>query len=169
MIIFDDFTTANQFVDFLFKAKSSAMKILKSKNGNNIKFIYEALQIINYEAMRAWTTLYFCFLWFRNSNSKYIRTKQNRQFYFLDRLKNWHRKSIFAKVRRIDKVYACLVHKPKQPNWNNIAKTDYYIVFCHISIFCVGNLSLRFVFTSDFKSIGFVYNKISGFWKVYFV
>jgi type I restriction enzyme S subunit len=49
IIIFDDFTTASQFVDFRFKAKSSAMKILKAKKGNNIKFIFEALQMINYE------------------------------------------------------------------------------------------------------------------------
>lgn len=49
VIIFDDFTTATQFVNFPFKAKSSAMKILKPKAGNNIKFIYEALQMINYE------------------------------------------------------------------------------------------------------------------------
>lgn len=48
-IIFDDFTTATQFVNFPFKAKSSAMKILLAKNGANIKFMYELLQVINYE------------------------------------------------------------------------------------------------------------------------
>ena len=49
VIIFDDFTTANKFVNFPFKAKSSAMKILVPKNNNNIKFIYEAIQMIKYE------------------------------------------------------------------------------------------------------------------------
>ncbi len=49
VIIFDDFTTATQFVNFPFKAKSSAMKILLAKEGINIKFIYEAMQIMNYE------------------------------------------------------------------------------------------------------------------------
>ncbi|MGH2308142.1 restriction endonuclease subunit S [Aliarcobacter sp. ERUVET-8] len=49
VIIFDDFTTANKFVNFPFKAKSSAMKILIPKNNNNIKFIYEAMQMIKYE------------------------------------------------------------------------------------------------------------------------
>lgn len=49
VIIFDDFTTASQFVDFPFKAKSSAMKILKSKENTDIKFMYEALQMVNYE------------------------------------------------------------------------------------------------------------------------
>ena len=49
VIIFDDFTTATQFVDFPFKAKSSAMKILKSRNEVNIKFMHEAMQNLSYE------------------------------------------------------------------------------------------------------------------------
>ena len=49
VIIFDDFTTATQFVDFPFKAKSSAMKILQAKNGANIQFMYEIMQMIAYE------------------------------------------------------------------------------------------------------------------------
>ena len=42
VIIFDDFTTANKWVDFDFKAKSSAMKIITSKDENStlIKYIY---------------------------------------------------------------------------------------------------------------------------------
>ena len=48
VIIFDDFTTAKKFVTFSFKVKSSAMKILLAKNGVNIKYIYEAMQHINY-------------------------------------------------------------------------------------------------------------------------
>lgn len=49
VIIFDDFTTATQFVDFPFKAKSSAMKILHAKEYSNIKFAYETMQILDYE------------------------------------------------------------------------------------------------------------------------
>ncbi|MBI3512272.1 MAG: restriction endonuclease subunit S [Bacteroidetes bacterium] len=49
VIIFDDFTTAFKFVDFPFKAKSSAMKILKPKAGVNIEFVYEAMRNIEYE------------------------------------------------------------------------------------------------------------------------
>lgn len=42
VIIFDDFTTANKWVDFDFKAKSSAMKIIKSKDESKIllRYIY---------------------------------------------------------------------------------------------------------------------------------
>jgi type I restriction enzyme S subunit len=49
VIIFDDFTTSSQFVDFPFKAKSSAMKILKATENTDIKFIFEAIQNLNYE------------------------------------------------------------------------------------------------------------------------
>lgn len=49
VIIFDDFTTATQFVDFPFKAKSSAMKILVAKENENIKYLYEAMRLIKFE------------------------------------------------------------------------------------------------------------------------
>ncbi len=46
VIIFDDFTTAIKYVDFSFKVKSSAMKILKEKPDIvNLKFIYGWMQI----------------------------------------------------------------------------------------------------------------------------
>ena len=62
VIIFDDFTTASKFVDFPFKVKSSAMKILLAKDNNiNIKFIYEAMQRIRYEVgvhERHWISIF---------------------------------------------------------------------------------------------------------------
>ncbi len=48
VIIFDDFTTDTKFVDFPFKVKSSAIKILLAKGNNNIKFLYEAIQNIKF-------------------------------------------------------------------------------------------------------------------------
>lgn len=49
VIIFDDFTTAIKFVDFPFKAKSSAMKMLIPKNDSvNLRFIYEIMSQIKY-------------------------------------------------------------------------------------------------------------------------
>jgi type I restriction enzyme S subunit len=50
VIIFDDFTTASKFVDFPFKVKSSAMKILKAKKDVNTKIAYELLKRIRYKA-----------------------------------------------------------------------------------------------------------------------
>ena len=62
VIIFDDFTTSFKFVDFPFKAKSSAMKILKAKNENcNIHFIYESMKGIKFplgEHKRYWISEY---------------------------------------------------------------------------------------------------------------
>jgi len=41
VILFDDFTTDTKFVDFKFKVKSSAMKLLKPKTENiNLKFVF---------------------------------------------------------------------------------------------------------------------------------
>ncbi len=48
VIIFDDFTMDNKFVDFKFKVKSSAIKILKPKSKDvNLKFVFERMQLIN--------------------------------------------------------------------------------------------------------------------------
>ena len=62
VIIFDDFTTSSQFVDFNFKVKSSAMKILKLRNDStNIKLIFELMQKLNFtpeEHKRHWISVY---------------------------------------------------------------------------------------------------------------
>lgn len=49
VIIFDDFTTAIKFVDFQFKAKSSAMKMLLPKSGVNLRLIYEIMLQIKFQ------------------------------------------------------------------------------------------------------------------------
>ena len=46
VIIFDDFTTAARYIDFPFKIKSSAIKLLSAKNNHNLKFIFEKIQLI---------------------------------------------------------------------------------------------------------------------------
>ena len=61
-IIFDDFTTAFQYVNFPFKAKSSAMKILVPANSDvNLKFVYESMSRIHFplgEHKRYWISEY---------------------------------------------------------------------------------------------------------------
>lgn len=54
VIIFDDFTTATKYVDFPFKVKSSAMKILtvKDKVTADIRFVYYMMQNIRFDASR---------------------------------------------------------------------------------------------------------------------
>ena len=49
VIIFDDFTTSSKYVDFDFKVKSSAMKILKAKNGVNTKYVFYLMQTIKFD------------------------------------------------------------------------------------------------------------------------
>lgn len=53
VIIFDDFTTDKKFVDFKFKVKSSAMKILEPKNELiNLKFVFLAMQGLKFDVKR---------------------------------------------------------------------------------------------------------------------
>ena len=64
VVIFDDFTTASKYVDFSFKVKSSAMKILKPKDRKTVvaKFIYELMQELYFptgdEHKRYWISEY---------------------------------------------------------------------------------------------------------------
>jgi type I restriction enzyme, S subunit len=61
-IIFDDFTTATQFVDFPFKVKSSAMKILvPTSKLVNMKFLFNCIQVNqvrNDTHKRYWISVY---------------------------------------------------------------------------------------------------------------
>jgi len=62
VVIFDDFTTAIKFVDFPFKVKSSAMKILHVKeNVADIRYIFYSMQRIQFkpgEHKRHWISQY---------------------------------------------------------------------------------------------------------------
>lgn len=61
VVIFDDFTTASKFVEFPFKAKSSAMKMLSARTGVNLRFIFECMQLVNFVAVdhkRRWIAEY---------------------------------------------------------------------------------------------------------------
>jgi len=62
IIIFDDFTTASKYVNFKFKVKSSAMKLLHPALPNiNMKFVFEAMQLIKFRLLdhkRYWIAEY---------------------------------------------------------------------------------------------------------------
>lgn len=49
-IIFDDFTVDSKFVDFPFKVKSSAIKILTPKKKDDLRFAYELISQIDFNA-----------------------------------------------------------------------------------------------------------------------
>ena len=61
-IIFDDFTTVSKYVNFEFKVKSSAMKILTPKNKSlNLEFIFQLMQMLTFkvgEHKRHWISEY---------------------------------------------------------------------------------------------------------------
>lgn len=60
-IIFDDFTTDSKYVDFPFKVKSSAMKILHVKEGVDIKYVYlfmSVTRLIGNTHKRYWISEY---------------------------------------------------------------------------------------------------------------
>lgn len=65
-IIFDDFTTDIKYVDFEFKVKSSAMKILTCESQKaDIKFLFYLLKTINFEAeqhKRYWISTFANFI-----------------------------------------------------------------------------------------------------------
>lgn len=48
VILFDDFTTDSRYIDFEFKVKSSAIKLLRVKGNDNLYFIYCALRGLKY-------------------------------------------------------------------------------------------------------------------------
>ncbi len=61
VIIFDDFTTSTKFVDFPFKVKSSAMKILKLREKGNIKYLFYYINTIKTDTQlhkRYWISKY---------------------------------------------------------------------------------------------------------------
>ena len=63
VIIFDDFTTAFHWVDFPFKAKSSAMKMLKPRHGvsADFRYVYYAMSCVNFhpsQHTRHWISQY---------------------------------------------------------------------------------------------------------------
>jgi len=62
IILFDDFTTDCRYINFDFKVKSSAVKILKLKrNDNNLKYLYYLLKNIVYDTSshkRYWISQY---------------------------------------------------------------------------------------------------------------
>ena len=61
VIIFDDFTTSFHWVDFDFKVKSSAMKMLRPKQDICFRYVYFAMKTIKYSTLdhsRQWISNY---------------------------------------------------------------------------------------------------------------
>lgn len=133
-IIFDDFTTDSKFVNFPFKVKSSAIKILKSKNKNNLKFLFESLQNIKYEIwwhQRHWLQIFNklkIFLPtieeqekianFLNAIDESIELKE-KELEKLKEYKKWIMQQIFTKSNLAGGGQNSQILKFKDKNWND--------------------------------------------------
>lgn len=84
VIIFDDFTTDKKLVNFPFKIRSTALKILKTKNrDNDIKFLFRNMEVLKpavLEHNRHWISIY------SNENIAWpTNIEQQKIIEFLDR------------------------------------------------------------------------------------
>ena len=108
VVIFDDFTTSSHYVDFPFKVKSSAMKLLTLYNPNdNIHCAYNVLQNIDYVPVsheRHWISTFAKFdVFFPKSTDEQRQIGQ--YFSTLDNLITLHQRK-YEKLQNLKK--ACL-------------------------------------------------------------
>lgn len=100
VVIFDDFTTSSHYVDFPFKVKSSAMKLLSLVNGkDDIHCAYNVLQNIGYEPVsheRHWISTFAKFNVYMPKNSTEQKCIGN-YFANLDNLITLHQREEIAK------------------------------------------------------------------------
>ena len=108
VVIFDDFTTSSHYVDFPFKVKSSAMKLLSLVNGkDDIHCAYNVLQNIGYEPVsheRHWISTFAKFNVYMPKNSTEQKCIGN-YFANLDNLITLHQREL-EKLKNIKK--SCL-------------------------------------------------------------
>ncbi|WP_424407192.1 restriction endonuclease subunit S [Pasteurella sp. PK-2025] len=109
VIIFDDFTTSSHYVDFPFKVKSSAIKILKVSNDNlNSTFVFNLLKNIDYipsNHERHWISIFSKFDVKVADNQE--QQKIGSFFTALDRLITTHQR----KLENVKKLKKSLLQK----------------------------------------------------------
>ncbi len=106
IIIFDDFTTSSHYVDFSFKVKSSAMKLLDFKDESSNKyFIFNTLKSIRYSPQsheRHWISIFSN--WKVSSPSYKEQQKIGSIFKRIDEFITLHKNKV-DKLTKIKKVY----------------------------------------------------------------
>ena len=109
VIIFDDFVTSSHYVDFPFKIKSSAMKLLSSTNSTiDIDFSFYLLNQINYipiSHMRHWISMFAQFNVYAPRANEQIKIGQ--MFKKLDSLITLHQRKLDA----LKKIKSALLEK----------------------------------------------------------
>ena len=115
VIIFDDFTTAIKFVNFPFKVKSSAMKILKANDRIDIKFAFYMMQKIKFDPAqhkRYWISRY--------SNIKILLPPLGVQREIVAEIDGYQK--IIDAARQIISAYR--PHIPLNPDWPMVELGD---------------------------------------------
>ena len=109
VIIFDDFVTSSHYVDFPFKIKSSAMKLLSSTNStNDINFSFNLLKQIDYTPishMRHWISMFAQFNVYTPIANEQVKIGQI--FNKLDSLITLHQRKLDA----LKKIKSALLEK----------------------------------------------------------
>ena len=128
VIIFDDFTTASKFVDFPFKVKSSAMKILTPRNGVEIKFVFHMMTRIKFNVCshkRYWISEY--------SNLSIPLPPLSEQKAIASLLEKWDiaiektEALIAAKQKQLEWLMSCLINSQlDNPNWKKVRLGEIY-------------------------------------------
>ena len=118
VIIFDDFVTSSHYVDFPFKIKSSAMKLLSSTNSTiDIDFSFNLLKQINYipiSHMRHWISMFAQFNVYAPRTNEQIKIGQ--MFKKLDSLITLHQRKLDA----LKKIKSALLEKMFPKDGSNI-------------------------------------------------
>ena len=119
VVIFDDFTTSSHYVDFPFKVKSSAMKLLSLVNGkDDIHCAYNVLQNIGYEPVsheRHWISTFAKFNVYMPINSTEQKCIGN-YFANLDNLITLHQR----KYNKLTNVKKSMLEKMFPKNGSNV-------------------------------------------------
>ena len=119
VIIFDDFTTSSHYVDFPFKIKSSAMKLLTLNDMNDdIYCVYKVLQNIGYEPVsheRHWISIFAKFNVLMPKTSKEQKVIGS-YFEQLDNLITLHQR----KCDKLVNIKKSLLEKMFPKNGNNV-------------------------------------------------
>lgn len=111
-IIFDDFTTSVHYVDFPFKVKSSAMKILTTKSNADIKYCYYLLLSLSKmppNHKRQWIST--------TSEKSYVLPSMDKQI---------------SIVKQLDLISDTIANYTNQiENLDNLVKARFVEMFCH--------------------------------------
>ena len=124
VVIFDDFTTSSHYVDFPFKVKSSAMKLLSLVNGkDDIHCAYNVLQNIGYEPVsheRHWISTFAKFNVYMPKNSTEQKCIGN-YFANLDNLITLHQREFAFLCKEKSKKFRYIKNAWEQRKLSEIA------------------------------------------------